>query len=147
MNIRPACVSDLPAMTQIVAEAYSKYIARIGKAPGPMLDDYPSHVRNHMAWVVQCDGAIAGLIVVLPAEDHLLLNNIAVDPARHGRGIGRALMAFAEQEAARRGYREVRLYTHEKMTENLVMYPALGWQETGRGEQAGYQRVFFRKSV
>jgi len=147
MNIRPACVSDLPAMTQIVAEAYSKYIARIGKAPGPMLDDYPSHVRNHTAWVVQCDRAIAGLIVLLPAEDHLLLDNVAVDPARHGRGIGRALMAFAEQEAARRGYREVRLYTHEKMTENLVMYPALGWQETGRGEQAGYQRVFFRKSV
>jgi hypothetical protein len=56
-------------------------------------------------------------------------------------------MTFAEQEAVRRGYNELRLYTHEKMTENLVMYPALGWQETGRGEQAGYQRVFFRKQV
>ena len=56
-------------------------------------------------------------------------------------------MGFAEREARRRGYRELKLYTHEKMTKNLAMYLALGWEETGRGEQAGYQRVFFRKRV
>lgn len=145
--VRPAGVSDLRAMTQIVTEAYTRYIDRIGKAPGPMVDDYPAHVRNHTAWVVECDGTIAGLIVLLPEEDHLLLDNVAVDPARHGRGIGKTLMRFAEQEASRRGYGELRLYTHETMTENLAMYPALGWQETGRGEQAGFQRAFFRKRV
>jgi len=147
MNIRPADASDLTAMTRIVTEAYSKYIDRIGKVPGPMLDDYPAHVRNHTVWVIDYHGAIAGLVVLLPENDHLLLDNVAVDPACHGHGIGRALMTFAEQEAARRGYRELRLYTHERMTENLAMYPALGWQETGRGEQAGYRRVFFKKGV
>lgn len=145
--IRPACISDLDAITRIVAEAYTKYIDRIGKPPGPMLDDYAAHIRSHAAWVVEYEGAVAGLVVLLPEEDHLLLDNVAVDPARHGRGIGRALMRFAEEEAVRRGYRELRLYTHALMTENLAMYPALGWQETGRGEQAGYQRVFFRKRV
>jgi GNAT superfamily N-acetyltransferase len=146
-TIRPAAISDLDAMTRIVAEAYTKYIERIGKPPGPMLDDYAAHIRNHAAWVIVSDGAVAGLIVLLPEEDHLLLDNVAVDPARHGRGVGKALMQFAEQEASRRGYSELRLYTHQMMTENLAMYPALGWQETGRGEQAGYQRVFFRKKV
>jgi ribosomal protein S18 acetylase RimI-like enzyme len=145
--VRPAGISDLNAMTQIVAAAYAKYIDRIGKAPGPMLDDYFAHIRNHTAWVIECDGMVAGLIVLLPENDHLLLDNVAVDPARHGMGIGRTLMRFAENEAARRGYSELRLYTHVTMTENLAMYPALGWQEAGRGEQAGYQRVFFRKSV
>ncbi|HYZ21397.1 MAG TPA: GNAT family N-acetyltransferase, partial [Rhodopila sp.] len=90
---------------------------------------------------------LSGLIVLIPKPDHLLLDNIAVDPARHSRGIGRALLRFAESEAARRGYTELRLYTHEKMTENLAMYPALGWQETGRAEQDGYHRVFFRKTA
>jgi GNAT superfamily N-acetyltransferase len=146
-TIRPAGIADLDAMTRIVAEAYTKYIERIGKPPGPMLDDYAVHIRNHAAWVIECDGAVAGLIVLLPEADHLLLDNVAVDPARHGRGVGKALMQFAEQEASRRGYSELRLYTHQMMTENLAMYPALGWQETGRGEQAGYQRVFFRKLV
>jgi GNAT superfamily N-acetyltransferase len=146
-SVRPADVTDLPALTRIVADAYTKYIDRIGKAPGPMLDDYLAHIRHHAVWVIACDGALAGLIVLLPKEDYLLLDNIAVDPARHGHGIGRRLLRFAEQEAVRRGYGELRLYTHEKMTENLAMYPALGWEETGRGEQDGYQRVFFRKRV
>ena len=145
--IRPAGMSDLDALTRIVADAYSKYIDRMGKPPGPMLDDYAVHIRNHAAWVIECDGTLAGLIVLLPEDDHLLLDNVAVDPAYHGRGMGRALMRFAETEASRRGYGELRLYTHVTMTENLAMYPALGWQETGRGEQAGYQRVFFRKPV
>jgi len=147
LAVRPADVADLPVLTRIVAAAYEKYIDRIGKPPGPMLDDYAAHVRRHTAWVVQMDDAVAGLIVLLPAEDHLLLDNVAVDPDRQGRGVGRALMAFAEQEAVRRGYTELRLYTHETMTENLALYPALGWQETGRGEQAGYLRVFFAKRV
>jgi hypothetical protein len=27
------------------------------------------------------------------------------------------------------------------------MYPHLGYDETGRGEEAGFQRVFFRKRM
>jgi ribosomal protein S18 acetylase RimI-like enzyme len=147
MEIRPANISDLPMIRRIVADAYSKYVQRIGKPPGPMLDDYAAHVRNNAAWVITRNEAVTGLIVLVPEQDHLLLDNIAVDPAQHGRGFGRALLGFAEREARRRGYTELRLYTHVKMTENLAMYPALGWQETGRGEQAGYQRVFFRKRL
>ena len=145
--IRPASSSDLAAITRIVTGAYTKFIARMGKPPGPMLDDYAAHIRNHTAWVIECDCTVAGLIVLLPEDDHLLLDNVAVDPMRHRRGLGRALMQFAEQEASRRGYGELRLYTHLTMTENLAMYPALGWQETGRGDQAGYQRVFFSKTI
>jgi hypothetical protein len=36
---------------------------------------------------------------------------------RQGIGLGRRLLAFAEAEALRRGYREIRLYTHQKMLE------------------------------
>ena len=147
MNIRMAEPGDVAAMSAIVTAAYQKYIARIGKPPGPMLDDYAAHVRDRTAWVAVTDAGIVGLLILLPRDDHLLLDNVAVDPARHGQGIGRALLTFAEQEATRQGYTELRLYTHERMTENLAMYPALGWQETGRGNQSGYARVFFRKQI
>ncbi len=146
MQIRPADIADLPTIERIVRDAYTKYIERIGKPPGPMLDDYRHHIRAHQAWVLE-DNGIAGVIVLLPEDAHLLLDNVAVDPARHGSGLGRILMEFAQNEARRRGYDELRLYTHAKMTENVAMYPRLGWQETGRGEQAGYDRVFFRKRV
>ena len=109
MRIRPAGAADLAAIARVVSAAYTKYIARIGKPPGPMLDDYAGHIRAHAIWITE-DGA--GIIVLLPEDDHLLLDNIAVDPACHGRGVGRALMRFADAEAARRGYSELRLYTH-----------------------------------
>jgi GNAT superfamily N-acetyltransferase len=87
------------------------------------------------------------LIVLLAEADHLLLDNVAVDPAAQGQGVGRALIGFAAAEARRRGYREMRLYTHQMMTENIALYARTGWVETGRGEQGGFARVFFRKEV
>ena len=145
--IRPATQADVPAIERIVREAYTRYIARIGKPPGPMLDDYSARVAEGVAWVLDEGGTVAGMVVLLPAVDHLLLDNVAVDPARHGGGLGRRLMEFAEDEARRLGYAEVRLYTHVMMHENLKMYPRLGYEEFARFEQAGYQRVFMRKRV
>ena len=61
--------------------------------------------------------------------------------------MGRRLLAFAEAEALRRGYRELRLYTHRTMTENRRLYAAIGYQEIGRGTEAGYERIFMRKRL
>jgi hypothetical protein len=33
------------------------------------------------------------------------------------------------------------------MTENVALYPRLGYSEVGRGRDAGYDRVYFRKDV
>lgn len=146
-EIRLAIADDLPAVEQIVRDAYAKYIARIGKPPGPMRDDYARRIANREAWVLTEAGAITGVLVLVPEPDHLLLDNIAVAPDRQGRGYGRRLLAFADAEAARRGYSELRLYTNEKMHENLAIYRAHGWQEYARAKEAGYDRVFMRKRL
>ncbi len=145
VSIRPADAADLPAVERIVRDAYTMYIARIGKKPGPMLDDYAALIRAQCVWVA--GAPVAGLVVLLAEPDHLLLDNVAVDPAAQGRGLGRALITFAGEEARRRGFREMRLYTHQTMTENIALYARTGWVETGRGEQGGFERVFFRKDV
>jgi len=144
-EIRLAVAADQPALEQIVRDAYTKYIPRIGKPPAPMLDDYARRIADRQAWVLTEASVIAAVLVLVPEPDHLLLDNIAVAPDRQGRGYGRRLLAFADAEAARRGYRELRLYTHEKMHENLAIYRAHGWQEYTRASEAGYDRVFMRK--
>jgi ribosomal protein S18 acetylase RimI-like enzyme len=145
--IRPARPADLPAIERIVRDAYSPYITRMGQTPGPMRDDYAARIAAGTAWVLEQAGALAGVVVLLEAPDHLLLDNVAVDPARQGTGVGRRLIAFAEAEARRRGRSEIRLYTHVTMVENQALYARLGFVETGRGEQAGFARVFMRKRL
>ena len=117
-RIRPAIAADVPAIAKIVDHAYRHYIARMGKPPGPMLEDYAARVSEGVVWVLEEGAVIAAIIVLLPGVNHLLLDNIAVSPNHQGLGLGRRLLAFAETEALRRGYCEIRLYTHQTMVEN-----------------------------
>ena len=146
-RIRAATAADVSVIGQIVEQAYRHYIPRVGKPPGPMLDDYAARVLEGVVWVIAEGSAVAGIIVLLPRPEYLLLDNIAVAPARQGSGLGRRLLAFAEAEAVRRGYREIRLYTHRTMTENQRLYAAIGYEVVGHGSEDGYERVFMRKQL
>ena len=128
-------------------QAYRHYIARMGKPPGPMLEDYAARVSEGVVWVLEEGAAIAGIIVLLPTTSYLLLDNVAGSPVRQGLGLGRRLLALAEAEALGRSYREIRLYTHQTMVENQRLYASIGYEETGRGTEAGYDRVFVRKQL
>jgi ribosomal protein S18 acetylase RimI-like enzyme len=130
-----------------VQRAYEHYVERIGMRPGPMDDDYDAAVRDGRAWVADDGGAIAGLLVLKAHADHLLIENVAVEPARQGQGIGRALLAFAEERARELGLRELRLYTHVKMTENQALYARLGYREDERRSEQGLARVFMSKRL
>jgi GNAT superfamily N-acetyltransferase len=146
-RVRPATPADIAAIEHVVRTAYATYVDRIGKPPGPMLDDYAARVNEGSVRVLEDARGLAGILVLLPQPDHLLLDDIAVAPERQGEGIGRRLLAVAESEALQRGFDELRLYTNAAMHENLAMYAKLGWEEYGRAEQAGYQSVFFRKRL
>jgi GNAT superfamily N-acetyltransferase len=147
ITIRQAAGPDADTVQLITAEAYRHYVPRIGREPSPMLTDYAGAVRAGQAWVAEDDGQAVGIVVVELHPDHLLVENIAVRPAAQGGGVGRLLLARAEELAAELGYHEVRLYTHETMTENIAYYPRRGYTETHRGGQDGYRRVFFRKQL
>ena len=145
MRLRPAAAADLAAVRRIVNDAYTPYVARLGKPPGPMRDDYAALIAEGVVTVAERDGVALGLVVLIDRPDHLLLDNVAVAPQHQGQGVGRALLAHAEAEARRRGHAELRLYTNERMVENVATYLRAGYVETGRAEQAGYARVFFAK--
>ncbi len=112
-----------------------------------MQTDYVAVVARDYAWVAEHRGELVGLLVVEPAGDHLLLENVAVTPDSRGLGIGGRLLRLAEEEAIALDLSQVRLYTNEAMTENLSYYPRRGYRETHRAVQDGYHRVFFSKVV
>ena len=147
VDIRPAHIREAGAVTACVREAYAKYMGRIGREPAPMLADYEAAILVGEVWVLVEGGVTAGVLVMRPEEDHLFVETVAVRTGWQGKGLGHKLMAFVEEVARDRGLSEVRLYTNEKMTENLHFYRSLGYEETGRGLDEGYQRVFMKKRL
>jgi ribosomal protein S18 acetylase RimI-like enzyme len=146
-QIVPAAPADAIAVTECVRAAYAHYVERIGREPAPMTADYPALIAAGEVWVIRAEDGVAGVLVLRAQGSALLIENVAVAPDWQAQGLGRALMAFAEEHARAEGLGEVVLYTNERMTENLRFYPALGFTETGRGTQDGFARVFYRKPL
>ncbi len=145
IEIRPAVPRDEETILGIVGAAYREYLDRMDTPPGPMLDDYSARIGNGEAYLLLLNTTAAAVLVLIDCDGYLLLDNVAVPPEHQGKGLGRLLVDFAESQARDRGYAEIRLYTHIVMEANVGYYENLGWQETHRAEQVGYQRVFMRK--
>jgi GNAT superfamily N-acetyltransferase len=145
--IRLALPADRSTVETIVHDAYRHYIPRVGRPPGPMLDDYAALIAANRVHVLELDGVVRGILVLLPEDDAMLLDNIAVSPGMRGTGIGRQLLEFAELQAREAGYRTIRLYTNAAMTENITLYTKIGYVETHRGEVNGLRRVYMTKPL
>lgn len=68
-DIRLAAPDDLAAVEAIVQNAYSHYVKRIGRKPGPMLDDYRSLILSSRVYVAETQGTICGVLVLIPQDD------------------------------------------------------------------------------
>ena len=145
--LRPALPSDAPGIAACVCEAYVHYIERIGKQPGPMLEDYSLVIAEHMVHVAAQGGLVLGAIVLKTTDEGFYLDNVAVRPFAKGTGVGRMLLELAESQAKQRGYTSIYLATHELMVENRALYNRIGYVEYDHRVVSGYPRVFFRKTL
>ena len=147
--LRRAVVGDAAALTETAQAAYEVYLERMppGLRPGPMDVDYAAAIRDAEVWVAEVGSRVGGYLVLVARRDHLLLENIAVRPDLQGRGIGRQLLAHAEERAHHLGLPIVRLYTHVVMVENQALYERTGYVETHRRVDGGFERVFYEKRL
>jgi galactokinase len=142
--VRPARPEEAGVVTDLVRRAYGHYVERIGRRPSPMDADYAGLAAAGQLWTLE---ETAGVVLLREDDGHLLVDNLAVEPWLQGTGLGRRLLAFAEDEARRRGLGELRLYTNVAMTENIALYTRLDWEEYDRRLEGAYSRVYFRKAV
>lgn len=145
LGLRRAVAADLPAIKALIDAAYTGYLTRMDKPPAPMLRDYGPSIEDGTTWVV--GSPVMAVLTLYPREDHLYVENVAVEPDAQGHGLGRALMDFAEREAERLGLRRMALVTHEAMTENQAIYLRLGYVEVERRVEDGYRRIYLEKSL
>jgi GNAT superfamily N-acetyltransferase len=144
---RRAISSDAEPIRTLVREAYNKWVPVIGREPKPMEADYEVAVREHLVWVLETPESLLAVLELILHEDHLLIENVAVAPARQKRGLGSRLMHFAEIQARDLGMTELRLYTNEHFTDNLELYARLGYVETHRQAFRGSDTVYMTKRI
>ncbi|MEV0592060.1 GNAT family N-acetyltransferase [Nonomuraea cavernae] len=142
--MRQAVAADLAAVEKLVRDAYEPWVEIVGMRPLPMEADYGALIA---AGRVHVTDPLDGLIVLVPEDGVLRVENVAVSPERQGRGVGRRLLAFAEEEARRLGLPALRLYTNAKMASNIALYESLGYAVTGRQGIEGRSAVLMRKEL
>ena len=147
IRIRLAQAADQDAIVTCVRSAYSRYLIRMDREPAPMYADYNALIAQEVVYVLESEEGVRGILVMMPQNGSMFVENIAVVPRFQGQGLGKMLMAFVEQQAREVHLREISLYTNEVMTENLAFYQKLGFEEDARHVEDGYHRVFLRKQL
>ncbi len=82
--------------------------------------------------------------------DHLQVRRLAVSPDLQARGLGRAMMAWAESVARRKGLTAVTVGVRLALTGNRAFFGRLGYEPVGQHAHAGYDHptwVELRKPV
>jgi ribosomal protein S18 acetylase RimI-like enzyme len=126
--IRPALPEEAEAVRDLSAAAYLPvYLPLYGRPPLPAREDYGPRIARG-----EIDARLAAVLVLERQADHLLLYSIAIPPAFQGRGLAAKLLAFADDRAREAGFKEIRLYTNEKMLRNQAIYARAGYREIGR---------------
>jgi GNAT superfamily N-acetyltransferase len=131
LQYRRADAGDEPGLKRCIDAAYAIYHDRVSDLPdvsGGLGED----IQNNLVFVALIHAQIVGGIILVPHAQHLHVANLAVSPDHMGHGIGRHLLAIAEDEAKGLGVSHMQLSTHVAMPENVTFYTRLGWQETER---------------
>jgi ribosomal protein S18 acetylase RimI-like enzyme len=139
--LRRATVGDLAAVVWLQRGAYAKNRLLLGVEPLPLLADYAQIFREYEVWLAEHNGNLDGVLILEPRADDLLIWSVAVAPQAQGRGVGNAMLAFAETRAHDLGRTCIRLYTGQKLTSNLAWYTRHGYAHESTEDMGDRVRV------
>ena len=108
MKIRPARPDEATALSALClrSKAHWGYDEAFMSRARRTLMVSPEQIKSGDVWVAETDWKLAGMVALAKLDDPELvdLDKLFVEPAHIRSGAGRALMAFAIEEARRRGY-------------------------------------------
>lgn len=132
-RLRPAVAADSAAVRNLVFRVLREY----GLVPSPAdtdadLEDLEQSYSAAGGWfavVEAADGQVVGCAGLLPVTGTAVeLRKMYLAPDVRGRGLGRALLAAALQEAKRRGFGRVTLETATVLREAVRLYESAGFR-------------------
>jgi ribosomal protein S18 acetylase RimI-like enzyme len=171
ITIRPYAARDHAAVRALFArvnrelapphlrETFEAYIARGLADEIDRIEAYYAE-RNGVFWVaLDGAGALAGMFGLEAVEgraEAVELRRMYVAPEARRQGVARAMLAYAESEAAARGFDVITLSTSEVQPAALALYRGTGYRlvreeageaMTNKTVGAGLRRFYFEKPL
>ena len=163
-TVRPLHAGDdLHTLTALIHAAYAPHAARGLRFWGThqSVDDTAKRFASGDGLVAEVDGRAVGTVTLRrpqpasPVEAYRdpfawSLGQFAVAPAHKGRGVGRALHAFALRRAASLGARTMLVDTAAPALELIAMYRRWGYEPCGECDWrplTNYLSVLMRRSL
>jgi GNAT superfamily N-acetyltransferase len=130
LAIRVAGGSDIPALVRVINAAF---IVEQFVFDGDRInaEETQAFMENGLFLLAEDCAGLAGCVYLEIREDRGYLGLLAVNPARQGTGLGRKLVAAAEDYFRAKGCRAVDLRVISQRTPLPPFYRHLGYVETG----------------
>ena len=146
--IRQYQPADVPALDEIIGQAWAPFFAMLEERMGPdlfrwvrgedwratKLAEVTGLCEEHPEWclVAECDGQVVGFVTFVIYSHRSLgeINNNSVSPAYQGRGIAKALYRRVLEIFENRGLRAAKVVT--------------GTDEPFAAARAAYEKIGFR---
>jgi len=145
VTIRPAEPADLPLLVEIerrAGQAFTDHgmpeIAADDPGSPAELEEYRAAGR---AWVATEDGEPVAYLLAAEIDEGPHVEQVSVDPARAGRGIGAALVEHIADIALDAGRPALTLTTFRDIPWNAPYYARLGFAELPEAEQGPQLRA------
>ncbi len=143
-TLRAATPADAPALTNLINQAYRSAPAQAGWTAeghllaGPRIDEAAllTMLAAAPAVLLQADisGQPVGCVYLEPRGDSLYLSMLAVAPDAQAHGLGRQLLAAAEDHARQAGCQQIHMSVLAQRPELLAWYERQGYRRTGASE-------------
>ena len=137
-HIRPAVKADLPAVLQLYAQPEFDNGSVLSLAQAEALFERMQGYPDYHLYVAEMDGQIVGAFALLIMDNlgHLgapsgVVEDVAVDPACQGQGIGTAMMRWAIDYCRNKGCYKLALSSNLKRGRTHAFYESLGFERHG----------------
>lgn len=147
LAIRMADATDAPVLLKLIHAAFEEMRGRLDPPSGAHEESVASlqslFARGERAALAMVEGVVAGCVFFTQSGVEMYAHRLAVLPVFRRTGVGRALMAYIEEQATALGCAYVRVGVRLALPDNLAFFTQLGYTNILEDSHPGYTAPTF----